>query len=225
MSKILFIDCSGDPLYDPKVHIKPFLSPYTYDFISPEFEELPDSLAGYSHLIYSGSMVTSYESEWQSRLYNFVKSSYEYNIPTLGICYGHQIIAREILGYETLRKKPKEDHGWEEVSVLEDDLLLGEKGTTWFPFVTHGYELFDLPTDKVRLIASSDNCCAMAYKFLNKPIWGFQCHFEISPSQAKIFLDDYNLKITDNSLDFTHGYKTYSKHGEIFKRFFESQLN
>jgi GMP synthase (glutamine-hydrolysing) len=225
MIKILFIDCSGSPQYDPKVHIKPFLEHYPHDFVSPEFEELPGSLASYSHLVYSGSMVTSYESEWQSRLYNFVRSSYDYNIPTLGICYGHQIIAREILGYEKLRQKPKEDHGWEKVTVIDDDPLLGKKGSIWFPFVTHGYELFDLPSDKVKVIASSDNCITMAYKFLNKPVWGFQCHFEISPLQAKDFLNDYNLQLTCNSLGFEYSDKTYSNHQEIFKKFFESHWN
>ena len=65
----------------------------------------------------------------------------------------------------------------------------------------------------------------MAYKFLNEPVWGFQCHFEISPAQAKDFLDGYKLPVTCNSLGFEYSDKTYPNHQEIFRRFFESQLD
>ena len=221
MSRILFIDCSGDPLYDPKVHIRPYLEGLPYDFVSPEFEALPESLAAYSHIIYSGSMVETYVSEWQSRIYDFVRKTYEADIPTLGICYGYQIMAKEIFGEHTLRQKPKQDHGWEKVTVDETNPLLGEKGDIWYPFVTHGYELCDLPADRVTVIASSDNCPTMAYKFIGKPIWGFQCHFEISPDQARTFLGDYKLSITENSLGFDYANKTYSRHKDIFHNFFE----
>lgn len=219
MRKILFVNCAGNPLYDAKGHILPFLQD-PYEIINAEFEPLPNSIDNYSHIILSGSVAPSYESKWQFGLYKFVNKILEENIPILGICYGHQIIIRELFGYDRLAKKTQEDVGWEKVTVCENDTLLGEKGALWVPFTYHGYEISSVPNEQVRIIASSANCKVAAYKITNKPVWGFQPHFEISGEQATILMDNFNTKPSANLLGLDGSKLTFSKHNEIFNRFF-----
>ena len=138
-------------------------------------------------------------------------------IPILGICYGHQIIASCHLGMHHLRKRKKENIGWERITVKADDLLLGTKGNSWTPFAYHGYELFDLPEDKIKVIADSDECAVMAYKFCNKNIWGFQPHFEIGREAAVELLGRFRVGITE---EIKYSPITYISHRTIFDRFF-----
>lgn len=219
MHKVLFVDCAGSPLYNTKSHILPFFHK-PYEIVRAEFEPLPYLIDHYSHIILSGSLAPSYESKWQSRLYKFVSRILQKNIPILGICYGHQIIIRELFGESRLVKKTAEDIGWEKVTVSEDDILLGKKGTLWVPFSYHGYEISSVPSDQVRIIASSANCEVMAYKFINKPVWGFQPHFEINCEQAVELMNNLNTKPSANLLGIESCELTFSKHQEIFDRFF-----
>lgn len=220
MKRVLIVDCAVNPLYTPKEHIRPFFAHVAHDFVSPEFEDLPENLSGYSHLVYSGSMCETYdEGEWQAKLYRFMEKMAEFDIPTLGICYGHQIIARTLLGDQTLRKKMSGDHGWEKVTVLRDDVLLGPQGTVWYPLVTHGYEVCNLSQNKAQIIASSKNCDTIAFKIIGKRIWGIQAHFEVSGNQAREFLGNFNLAITPRSFGYDYSDKTYAQHGSIFNRF------
>lgn len=61
---------------------------------------------------------------WISRLVEFVKSAFEARIPIVGVCFGHQILARAMGG--TIARSPD---GWE-VSV--ETINLTEAGSALF---------------------------------------------------------------------------------------------
>lgn len=216
MRKVLFINSAGNPKYDAAKHIRPFLRE-PYEIVNAEFEELPKNLACYSHVILGGSVAPSYESKWQNRLYKWLVTLVRTDIPILGICYGHQIIVGRYLGMRYLRKREKENIGWGKITVRTDDPLLGRKGDFWFPFAYHGYELFDLPEDTIEVIASSEKCYVMAYKFRNKNIWGFQPHFEIDRADAIELLERFKVEITN---EIKNSQITHEFHRAIFDRFF-----
>lgn len=70
--------------------------------------ELPDSPDRFDAFIISGARCAVYESpEWIARLRDFVRECYAYRKKTVGICFGHQLIAYA-LGGETR----KADAGW-----------------------------------------------------------------------------------------------------------------
>lgn len=216
MFRTLFVNCAGNPKYCASEHIKPFMQ-QPYEIVNAEFEELPENLSCYSHVIIGGSIAPSYESVWQSKLYAWVNELIKHNIPTLGICYGHQIIIRVYLGKQYIRKRSNENIGWDKMIVLEDDILLGKRGDIWVPFAFHGYELCNLPTDKVRILSESNNCDVMAYRLIGKNIYGVQPHFEISRKNAMELLQSLDIALTENVLKSPI---TYDRHHIFFERFF-----
>ena len=86
------------------------------DFIRvPGAETLPDPTK-YSHVIISGSEASVVdENPWDAKLQNAVFKTMENRIPLLGICYGHQFIARSIGGKGCVKKAEVPEFGWREI--------------------------------------------------------------------------------------------------------------
>jgi GMP synthase-like glutamine amidotransferase len=70
-------------------------------------ERLPDP-AGLEAILITGSSAGVYDQlEWIAPLEQFVRAAYEARVATVGICFGHQVIAQALGG--TVRKS---DKGW-----------------------------------------------------------------------------------------------------------------
>ncbi|MDZ7816282.1 MAG: gamma-glutamyl-gamma-aminobutyrate hydrolase family protein [Planctomycetota bacterium] len=75
--------------------------------------------------------------------------------PVLGICYGHQLIVRALLGKGHVRRSATPEAGWLRIDAAEGfEDIYGELGRHFFAFVGHFDEVFDLPSDW-RVTASS----------------------------------------------------------------------
>ena len=63
------------------------------------FEQLPDDLNSCDAYLITGSRVGVYEDHtWIQNAMQLVKKLYDANIPTVGICFGHQLIAQALGG-------------------------------------------------------------------------------------------------------------------------------
>ena len=104
----------------------------------------------------------------------------ELDMPILGICLGHQLIA-EVFGGKVGKGQMG---GYAEVAVriLQDDPLFDgfpEEIKVW---ASHMDEVKELPDNFIRL-AESDICRVEAMRHENKPIYGVQWHPEVYHSQ------------------------------------------
>ncbi len=104
----------------------------------------------------------------------------ELDIPILGICLGHHIIAKAF-GGEVGRGNVG---GYAEVEVTildQDELFRGfpEKVRVW---ASHMDEVKRMPDD-FKLLATSDVCRVEAMRHRTKPIFGVQWHPEVYHSQ------------------------------------------
>ncbi len=100
--------------------------------------------------------------------------------PILGICAGHQFMARFFGGEVQPSKIP--EFGRVEVTVLHDDVLfidVPKKSVVW---ESHNDEVTMLPTDFVHL-AESENCKIQAMRSLKKPFYGLQFHPEVEHTE------------------------------------------
>jgi GMP synthase (glutamine-hydrolysing) len=106
--------------------------------------------------------------------------------PVLGICAGHQFMARFFGGEVSPAEKP--EYGKVNLTIIKDNEIfhgVPEKSTVW---ESHNDEVTILP-EKFILLASSENCKIQAIKNKDKPFYGLQFHPEVEHTEygEKIF--------------------------------------
>ncbi len=98
------------------------------------------------------------------------------NLPILGLCYGHQLIAQIIGG----KVEPAVRKEFGKATVLIDRPVgvlnsLGKKEQVW---MSHGDTVLKLPNN-YEVLAHSENTPIAAFRSKNKPIYGLQWHPEV----------------------------------------------
>ena len=105
----------------------------------------------------------------------------EGDFPILGICAGHQFMARHFGGEAKPSKEP--EFGRVELILLkENDVIfkgIPKKSIVW---ESHNDEVAVLPKD-FELLAESENCKIQAMKHKNKPLYGLQFHPEVEHTE------------------------------------------
>jgi GMP synthase (glutamine-hydrolysing) len=100
----------------------------------------------------------------------------ELNIPVLGLCYGHQLIAQIVQG--KVSRAACREYGIAEVNVDKAEGVLkglGAKETAW---MSHGDTVAALPPD-YEVLAHTDSCPVAAYRHKQNAIYGLQWHPEV----------------------------------------------
>lgn len=108
------------------------------------------------------------------------------DVPILGICLGHQIIA-ETFGGET-KSAEVESYAQIELNILKEDGLFKDIGDTLKVWASHKDEVVKLP-EEFEILANSEECDVESMKHKEKPIYGIQFHPEVqhTPRGGEIF--------------------------------------
>lgn len=151
--------------------------PALYGFASLK-QETPATIAG---IVVLGSLASVNErKDWQKELEAWLADRLHEQIPTLGICYGHQMIAAMFgarVAYVT--SDQKKCLGFRKVS-FDPDPLWGGNATEGELFVSHLEKVVDCPVD-MKTIGRSSLIETDAFKHKQLPIWTFQSHPEATP--------------------------------------------
>jgi GMP synthase (glutamine-hydrolysing) len=103
-------------------------------------------------------------------------ASLSLDLPVLGLCYGHQLIAQIVNG--KVSRATCREYGIAEVNIDKPVGILnglGSKETVW---MSHGDTVSALPSD-YEILAHTDSCPVAAYRNKKKPIYGLQWHPEV----------------------------------------------
>jgi len=100
----------------------------------------------------------------------------EMNLPMLGICLTHQLIAIVFGGKAGSAKYP--EYGPVEVFIDERDELLEGFADSFKAWETHNDEIKELPKD-FKILAHSEKCKVQVIRHISKPIFGAQFHPEV----------------------------------------------
>lgn len=141
------------------------------DITAKELESLNDKF-NIKGLILSGGPSSVYEPNAP----RINPEILDMNIPVLGLCYGHQLIAQIVKG--KVEPAVCKEYGIAEVSVDKPVGLLhdlGKKETVW---MSHGDTVLELPAD-FETLAHTNSCPIAAYRHKKKPIYGLQWHPEV----------------------------------------------
>lgn len=108
------------------------------------------------------------------------------DVPILGICLGHQLIA-STFGGQT-ESAEIESYAQIDINIIESAGLFDDMGDSVKVWASHKDEVVTLP-DCFKIIADSDKCSIEAIKHEDKPIYGIQFHPEVqhTPRGGEIF--------------------------------------
>lgn len=136
-------------------------------------EEKPDAL-----IIFGSSASVNEGLPWQEATHAWLKERMEEGIPTLGICYGHQLIASLYGGKVDFALPTMEKYkGIRTVKILKNDFWSGKTGRF---IVSHREVVMTLPEDFEKC-ATSEEAEFEIIRHKQKPIWGIQSHPEAGP--------------------------------------------
>ena len=148
----------------------------------------PDWLA-HDGIIITGSpaMVTEQEP-WSERLADWLASYAHGQLPILGVCYGHQLLAHALGGTVDWHPRGREI-GTVEIDLTSSgrqDTLLEVLPPTFLGHVTHAQSVTHLPP-AATLLASNDFEPHHGFR-VGESTWGVQFHPEFNPAIMQAYL-------------------------------------
>lgn len=189
-SRTLILDATIDKPWQMGKPFLRYLDGETHVRRAPQMD-LPSSLESYSHIILSGSKTSCLDSsEWVIRLLSFLENAAQRQIPILGVCFGHQMLARLFSGKDAVGAAERPEVGWvklEKKPTSKHSALLTDLPESFYSYQLHYEEVKKLPP-QFDLLASSERCPIQAFAHQSKPIFGIQFHPEKNFEEARLSL-------------------------------------
>ncbi|MDA9604263.1 glutamine-hydrolyzing GMP synthase [Candidatus Pelagibacter sp.] len=139
-------------------------------------------------IILSGGPLNVYQKD----KFSFEKSILKLGVPILGICFGHQILAKELGG--KVKKSKHREFGLAKIMKLSNSLLTKnffDKKNENSVWMSHADQVFKIP-NSFKVIASSKNSKLTIIEHKIKKFYGVQFHPEVThTNRGKILFRNF----------------------------------
>ncbi len=140
-----------------------------------------------THVVVSGSELSAARRLPTDRaLIALIRQVVDQNRVVLGICYGHQMVARALVGDHACRRAKFPEFGFKTISLAPNPLFAGIDVLA--PVHSHCDEVAGLPSDRFDVIASTDHCAVQAWHLRGRTVWGVQFHPELDERLGRALL-------------------------------------
>ena len=185
----------------------------------PDQHTLPE-IDHHSHLVISGSEASALdEHSWYGVLAVIIMEFINHKKSVLGICFGHQFLARVLAGAQCLRRAENPEFGWVAIQHNENPLFKGISNLV--SMVSHYDEVIDLPGD-FKVFASSNTCQVQAMQHKTLPVYGIQFHPEYNLQESgEIFdaVDRYDKNFASYFLNDLQDYTLFKQNKNVMINF------
>ena len=111
-------------------------------------------------------------------------------VPTLGVCFGHQVIATALAGRQAVRWSAEPEIGWDDIDVLDEEPILRGLAPGFRTFLSHHEEVAP-GTPGLRTLARSRRCEVQALAVEGAPLYGVQFHAEMAGPEARALVSSH----------------------------------
>lgn len=161
--------------------------------------------------------ISSAREPWIAKEIAFLKEAHERQLPVVGICLGHQMIAAALGAAVAPMDKP-------EVGFIDVDLSAAGQtdtilaGIAWRSpqFQLHGEEVKEVPAGAA-LLASSKQCKVQAFR-AGLRTYAFQYHPEFDRAMVKVGLHEHREMVSRAGMNATQIERQADRHYEMFAR-------
>lgn len=157
---------------------------------APE-RDLPDARGfvelGLAGLVVSGSRMSCLATDaWLEELVALIRTLVESEVPVLGVCFGHQLLARALAGPQVLGASATPEYGWtrlERMAAGSGDFL-GATPERFWAYSSHREEVREAPAG-TEVLARSEACAIQALQVRGRAAFGVQFHPERGRGEAQ----------------------------------------
>ncbi|HVO37841.1 MAG TPA: glutamine amidotransferase [Spirochaetia bacterium] len=152
-------------------------------------EDLPPARGCRGIAITGSHDMVSERLDWSERTAEWLRDAVRQGVPTLGICYGHQLLAHALGGMVDYNPRGPE-RGTTEIDLRDaarTDTLLGGLPRTLKVHASHSQSVLTLPPGAV-LLASNPWDENQAFR-INECAWGVQFHPEFDSEIMRAYCD------------------------------------
>ena len=144
-------------------------------------EPLPDPTR-HSRVVLSGSELSAADgAPRDEELIRFIRKAAFGGTAILGICYGHQMIARALASDSACQKAKPPEFGWRKIDLVPNPLFEGIDRL--ISAESHYDAVMALP-EEFEVIASTPGCAVQAFQLTGLQVWGVQFHPEVDLSRG-----------------------------------------
>jgi len=193
MSAVLVLDCYLDDFGCPPGFRPPEVWPHHWVRAAHDpLEALPRRADDFAAIVISGSAASVLdELPWSLAIEELVADARAKAVPTLGVCYGHQLIAKRL--FDATARADVPEVGWFDVAVnphgQAEGMLPGPLPEEFRCFLSHYDEVRATGHPDMQVLAASEACAVQAFKVADAPMFGVQFHAEFARDEALELFD------------------------------------
>ena len=132
------------------------------------------------------------DEEWIAPLKDLLVGLASAKVPTLGLCFGSQVLAAALFGGGLVTRREKREMGYGPLELSRkspaDDPLLDGLPEAFEILHWHGDDVGADHPD-IEVLAANGNCANQIWRWRNGPVWGVQPHPEYGRDQAMSWFD------------------------------------
>lgn len=186
--------------------------PDAQELTSPAGER-PD-IEGVDGVVLTGSTAGVYERNdrpWIGELEDLVRDLLERRVPTLGVCFGHQVVNTALGGTV--------DHVGTTCRLVDVDLADDPlfSGVSSIVPVAHGDVVTEIG-EGMDVIGSADYYEAFCTRHREAPLWTVQFHPEFTPGYRKCLEADFGWTETGHTFEDVTATRVFENFREIVRR-------